>query len=541
MGSSHHHHHHSSGLVPRGSHMASEVDTSKSIKNIDKTKLAVNQKKPTNILWIYMEDQNPWNNAWGDYTVSTPNIKKFADQGVRFTNAHQPAPVCSATRSALITGQYQTTLGLQNHRSSRASYNATFLPEGYKTVPELFVDAGYQTFNIGKDDYNFKYDRSKLYNAHEGKAGFQGAHDGTKFDWANNLKNKPFFGQIQLKGGKHHNFNGKDVPQVDPDKMTLPAYYADTPATRAEWAKHYKTQVLSDIELGQILKELDDNNILENTAIFWFSDHGMLLLRHKQELYEDGVKVPLIISWPAGKELLKSKGAVRNDLISGLDIPATSLALAGIDIPSYYDGKNVFSEEFSGRDYVISAKDRMDYTFDRARSVRTEKYRYIRQYHPELSSAQPQYRDKKQYSIEARALYEEGKLTPVQAAYYSPTKPVEELYDLQSDPDQIKNLAALPKYKKELLRHRQILLDWIAKTDDKGAYPESERAVKEVLDIWGKNCVSTQCESYRLHHPDSVNIPGDKVYSPIQWPAYMPKPKTPYYSEIEHIYRKKFQ
>jgi len=491
--------------------------------------------KPTNILWVYIEDQNAWNNAWGDNTVSTPTIKKFAEQGVRFTNVHQPSPVCSATRSALITGQYQTSLGVHQHRSNRSSYQGVFLPKGYKTVPELFADAGYQTFNIGKDDYNFKYDRNRLYTAHAGKSGYQGAHQGTDFNWAKQLKNKPFFGQIQLKGGKHSKFNGKKIPVVNPSDMQLPPYYADTPATRYEWARHYKTQVMSDIELAEILAQLDENGILEN------SDHGMGLLRHKQELYEDGVKVPLIINWPEGKHQLIVKGAVRDELVSGLDIPATSLALAGIDIPAYYEGKNLFSNDFYGRDYVISAKDRMDYTFDRSRTVRTDKYRYIRQFHPERSRAQPQFRDKKKFSTEYRALYKQGKLTPIQADYFAATKPVEELYNLEEDPHQIHNLANNTELSDELKRHRKILLEWIARTDDKGAYPESDKAIKEVLDMWGKACVSLECQDYRKRHQASLHLAGDKVYPSLKWPDYMPKPQGSYFETMEDIYNVKFQ
>ncbi|WP_440875659.1 sulfatase family protein [Thalassotalea sp. PLHSN55] len=494
-----------------------------------------------NILWIYMEDQNAWNNAWGDYTVQTPNIKKLADSGVRFTNVHQPAAVCSATRSALITGQYQTSLGLHQHRSNRSSYNGKFLPQGYKTVPELFVDAGYKTFNIGKDDYNFKYDRSRLYNAHSGIKGFQGAHDGEKFDWAAELKNTPFFGQIQLQGGKHNKMQAKGVPKVDPSKLTLPPYYANTPATLKEWARHYETQVMSDIELEHILAQLKANGLLENTAIFWFSDHGMGLLRHKQELYEDGVKVPLIVNWPQQKQQLASKGAVRSELVSGLDIPATSLALAGIPIPKHFDGKNIFANSFVGRNHVISAKDRMDYTFDRARTVRTENYRYIRQFHPELSRSQPQYRDKKRYSTEYRALFEQGKLTPAQAQYFAKTKPQEELYDLRNDPHQINNLAENMHYKEVLLTHRQLLNRWISATGDQGALPESDTAIKETLDLWGKDCVSVQCENYRKRHADTLHLPGDEVYPALVWPEHMPKPQDSYYQPMENIYRESFQ
>jgi arylsulfatase A-like enzyme len=509
-------------------------------KQADVTKTKVDNLTPTNILWIYIEDQNAWNNAYGDYTVNTPNIKAFADSGVRFNNTIQPAPVCSATRSALVTGQFQTTLGVHEHRSNRASYNGVFLPEGYKTVPELFVDAGYQTFNIGKDDYNFKYDRSRLYNAQKGIKGWQGSYNGEKFDWAKQLKDKPFFGQIQLKGGKH-NIKKEGIDKVGPENMVLPPYYPNAKEHKKEWAKHYATQERSDQELADILAKLNENELLENTAVFMFSDHGMILLRHKQDLYEDGVKVPFMVNWPAGNHLLKQKGSVRNDLISGLDIPATSLALAGIDIPQHFDGKNIFSDDFNGREYVISAKDRMDFTFDRSRTVRTEKYRYIKNFNPEIPRSQPQYRDTKGFSIELRTLYQQGKLTPAQAQYFDKTKPEEELFDLEKDPHQINNLANNPEAKAELLRHRRILSTWIAETDDKGAYPETETAIKETLEMWGRQCVSKQCEEYRKANKDTLHLRGNQVYAPLLWPSYLPKPTHPALVKMEDVYRAKFQ
>lgn len=501
----------------------------------------VQSANPPNILWIYIEDQNAWNNAWGDYTVETPNVKSFADSGVKFTNIHQPAPVCSATRSALVTGKYQTTLGVHQHRSFRSEYNAHFLPKDHKTVPELFIEAGYKTFNIGKDDYNFKYDRSRIYNAHKGFSGFQGAYDGEDFNWAKDLKNTPFFGQIQLKGGKHNKFAGKPVPEVDPAAMDIPPYYFDGPATRKEWAKHYQTQVMSDIELKDILNDLKANGILENTAVFWFSDHGMGLLRHKQDLYEDGVKVPLIVNWPKGQAMLEKKGKSRSDLASGLDITATSLALAGIAIPDYYDGKNLFADDYHGHDYVISAKDRMDFSFDRGRTVRTDNFRYIRNFTPEIPRAQPQFRDKKPFSLEYHQAFKNGLLTPIQAEYFDPRKPQEELYHLASDPHQIHNLANDPRYQDELASHRTMLQNWIDETDDKGAYPESELAIKETLDMWGSSCVSDACKEYRQKHQDTLLVPGAKLYPAAHWPAYMPKPKDAYFEKMENIYREKFQ
>lgn len=457
--------------------------------------------KPVNILWVYIEDQNSWNNAYGDSTMSTPTIAGFASTGVRFDNAFMPAPVCSATRSALITGAWQTTNNVHNHRSSRSDAAAIYLPEGYKTVPELFREAGYATFNIGKDDYNFKYDRATLYSEHPGpKEGWQGALDGPEFNWAKELKHTPFFGQVQLQGGKAHTTERNDFNKADPQAMKLPPYYPDTPAFRKAWAQHYDTQKVSDLDLEKILGQLKRNDLLENTAVFFFADHGMKLIRHKQFLYEGGVRVPLIVNWPAGNQFVRENGPVRSDLVSGLDISATSLALAGIAIPSYYDGQDLFASNFRGRDYVISAKDRMDYTFDRSRAVRTKNYRYIRNFNPERPQLQAQYRDRDESVKDLKRLAKEGKLNAAQKLFVEPVKPVEELYDLRTDPHQIHNLADDKGHQTELLRHRQILLDWIARTDDKGAYPESDAAVREVIDMWGAACVSPECQSYRKRY-----------------------------------------
>ena len=149
-----------------------------------------------NILWLYVEDMNDWMGCYGDKLVKTPSIDSLAANGVRFDRAYMPAGVCSATRSALITGTMQTTFGIHNHRSSRDNSAGRFpslgmisLPENVLTVPELFRKAGYFTYNKGKDDYNFVYDRSRLYS---------GANH-----WRSRKKGQPFFAQIQMKGGKN--------------------------------------------------------------------------------------------------------------------------------------------------------------------------------------------------------------------------------------------------------------------------------------------------------------------------------------------------
>jgi arylsulfatase A-like enzyme len=527
--------------------LASILFTSCNSSNVEPTTIkasSVISKKPTNILWIFIEDQNAWNSVYGDNTVSTPNIAEFANSGVVFEKTMMPAAVCSATRSALITGAFQTTNGLHNHRSSRSNIAPIFLPKGYKTVPQLFSEAGFATFNIGKDDYNFNYIREQVYNAHPPVKGYQGAFVGGPFNWAKDLKDKPFFGQIQLKGGKHSRavMDQLNVDTVNPELMAdkLPPYYPNTAAYRREWANHYETQMASDAELKNIIDQLKDNGLFENTAVLFFSDHGMVLPRHKQFLYEEGVHVPFIVNWPGGNKTLRKMGARRKELISGLDIPSTSLALAGIDIPKRFDGINLFDANFKGREHVISAKDRMDYTFDRSRTVRTAQYRYIRNFNPERPYLQSGYRDEKDYMKQLREPVA-GSLNSTQMLFARLVKPAEELYDLVNDPHQITNLVTNKQHVVELKRHRQILLDWMAKTDDKGAYPESDAAIKEVLMMWGNKCDALECARYKERYAESLAESAQNVHPIIGWPNYMPKPKDSVYETVEDVFNSKLQ
>ncbi len=458
-----------------------------------------------NILWIYVEDMNDWMGAFGDDTVPTPNIDKLASEGVRFDQVIMPAPVCSAVRSAIITGDMQTTLGLHNHRSARFEFNPITLPQGHKTVPELFREQGYETFNIGKDDYNFHYDRTRLYSLEPGPVvGHQKQLEGAEFDWAATLagSGKPFFGQIQLRGGK---YKGKNSPvAVSPESVELPAYYADLPLTREYWAKQYEAVHVTDLDVGAILDDLADNGLLENTAVFFFTDHGNGSLRHKQFLYDGGLHVPLVVSWPAGQSTLRHNGAVRSEPIRGLDIGGASLGLAGIPIPDYMTTENFFAAGYQPRPWIISARDRLDYTFDRMRSVRTAEFKYIRNFRAERPYMQPQYRDRWPMTREYRQAYADGRFTPQQAQFMAATKPVEELYDLKRDPDELNNLAFDPEYQTRMAELREILDGWMRDTDDQGQYPESDAGIREVLEFYNK-CQSPECLDYLKRHQQVQN------------------------------------
>jgi N-sulfoglucosamine sulfohydrolase len=473
---------------------------------------AVKPKRP-NILWIVAEDMNPWMSCYGDKLLTTPTFDQMGARGVRFNRAYVPAPVCSPCRSAIITGAMQTTLGIHNHRSSRSNarnaehkgLGMIHLPKGVKTVPELFAQAGYCTFNQGKTDYNFVYSGDKLYNVKNWKQAV--------------AQGKPWFGQIQLKGGK----NGKaslpasDKSPVAPSQVTIPPYYPDHPDFRKAYADHYACVLGTDVSVKKILDELAADGLTDNTVVFFFSDHGAPpLLRHKQFCYEGGIRVPLLVQWPGNPKAIRANGPVRDDLVSGIDISVSSLAIAGIDPPPHMEGRNLFAPDHKPRQYVISARDRCDFTIERIRAVVTKRYKYLRNFLTDRPYLQPQYRDGQTLMKTWKKLRDEGKLTNAAARFISNERPAEEFYDLNADPHELNNLANDPKHAAELKRHRDILTAWMKSTDDKGQYPESPEGLLQVLYRWGKRCENPEYEVAR------------KKYGKItQKPKKTKKPKTP--------------
>jgi len=452
---------------------------------------AATMKKRPNILWIIAEDMNPWLSCYGTTLIRTPVLDGMAARGVQFNRAYVTAPVCSACRSALITGCMQTTLGVHNHRSSRINspkpeekeLGLIYLPEGVKTIPEYFRDAGYVTFNQGKTDYNFVYDNGALYT-------FKRLEDALN-------QNKPWFEQVQIKGGKNGKVSLKGRKVVDPADVEVPPYYPDHPVYRGMIADHYECCLGTDVTVGQILEQVREAGQLDDTIIFFFSDHGMPGgLRHKQFCYEGGIHIPLIVRWPKNFQITRP-GIKRDDLVSTIDVSVTTMALAGLPIPEHMEGRNLFATNYKPLEYVISARDRCDFTIDRIRCVTTRRFAYIRNFLTDRPYLQPQYRDDRDFTKVWKQLYAERKLTPEAARFVSPERPAEEFYDLENDPHQIRNLVDNPKYEKELNRHRKILEDWIRETDDKGQYPESPESLLQVMYRWGKRCVNPEYEAVR--------------------------------------------
>ena len=349
--------------------------------------------QPTNVLWIYLEDVSGWFSCYGDTLIQTPNIDALAKRGARFTRFYTPAGVCSATRSAIVTGMMQTSIGAHNHRSCRpnfrgksmGNYDRNVLPLHVVPLPIRFRQAGYWTFNEGgKDDYNFEWNKEEFYDFDRSRGGW-GPRTLVAGDcWKDKNDGQPFFGQVQLGGGKL----GRRAPKVvDRSSVLVPPYYPDIPEVREEIAHHYDCLLKTDQQVGEIIEALERDGLLDNTLIFLFSDHGYKLHRHKQFLYEGGIHMPLIVAGPGVEK------GVRADLVSGIDVSAASLAAAGIAVPEKMEGRDFLASGYQARDYVVAARDRCDYSIEKIRAIVTPKFKYLRNYLTDRPFMQPSYKD----------------------------------------------------------------------------------------------------------------------------------------------------
>jgi arylsulfatase A-like enzyme len=452
------------------------------------------QKLP-NVLWIDIDDQSPWYSVYGEDLIETPNIDALAAEGVVFRRAYAPVPVCSPTRSAMITGSYPIRLGTHDQRSSRTPDYQISLPEGMRTLPELFRQAGYETFNAAKDDYNFVYDRSELYSIGNEKAqpvdakNWKGPRGGGH--WRDVPAGRPFFGQMKIAGGKSTKdltgfLQSIGVTSVDPADVRVPPQYPDIPLVREHIATHYNTILQTDHQLGQLIAELKADGVWGNTILVLFADHGSDLPRSKEFVYHEGLHSPLIIAAP-GLSTPITAGTRRDDLVSLMDVAATSLALAGIDVPVSMDSRNVFDPDYH-REYIFASADRMSNVIDRVRTVIGTDFHYIRNFMTDRPLMNWGHREmiglaapEKSSFIAIRRLAEAGELTPAQAAPYG-DRVAEELYDLTEDPDEVVNLIDDPRYREQLMTMRAALADWIEETGDKGQYPRSSEAMKEIIE-----------------------------------------------------------
>ena len=444
-----------------------------------------------NILWIFAEDTSPWMGCYGHEINKghTPHIDSLAEQGVLFKRAYVPAPVCSACRSAIMGGKNQIRFNAHEHRSSRGPAKL-YLPEGMQLLPQILNDHGYKTFNLGKTDYNFVLHNDDIFSFHAPRR--------EPIPWDKVRASQPFFGQIQTAGGKQNTSKWPAERRTDRNAVIVPADYPDNAIQRESVAEHYDSIRKDDDFIGAVLDGLQEAGLWENTIVVYFGDHGANhLLRHKQMPTEGGLHVPFVVYGPEKYVPYKQ---VREDLVDLLDLSATTLAWAGIPIPDDWEGQDLFADNFQPRKWVAAAKDRLDHTLDRVRTIRTERYRLTRNYKTDRIFLQPQYRDKQPYTQNLHELYKAGKLSSRHAEIYFGERPFEEFYDVENDPAQMINLIDDPALAEEIKRHRRLLDSWIAKGD----CGEGEESLDELYyqadgHKWGR-AVNPEYERVRTDH-----------------------------------------
>lgn len=425
------------------------------------TETNAQQKDKPNILWIVSEDNSPFLGCYGDTFATTPNLDKFAKQGILYKNAFATAPVCAPSRNTLITGMYPPSMGTEHMRSTYP------VPDYVKFFPRYFREAGYYTTNNSKKDYNTT-DQLEAWDESSGKATYKNRKPGQPFFAVFNLN-------VSHESGIHTALPTEKLKH-DPEKVKLPPYHPATPEMKHDWAQYYDKLEEMDRQAGALLKELEAEGLAENTIVFYYSDNGGILGRSKRFVYESGLRVPLIIRFPEKYSGLapNTPGSVTDRIVTFNDFAPSVLSLAGLEIPAHMQGKAFLgSKEVKERAYAYGFRGRMDERTDLSRTVRDKKFRYIRNYLPHKIYAQYlEYLWKAPSMPSWEAEFKAGRLNEDQKKFFQ-EKPAEELFDIENDPHNIHNLAADPKYKDILLKLRKANHDWLIESQDVGFIPEA--------------------------------------------------------------------
>jgi len=437
------------------------------------TACGAEQPDRPNILWISLEDITPMMGCYGDKYARTPVFDGLAAEGIRYTKAHSIGPVCSVSRSSIITGMYPSSLGTPHHRS-----NVGAPPTFLKMLPNLLREADYYTSNNAKQDYNMG-----------GAAWHESSHTA---HWRNRPgKEQPFFAVVNYEAC--HSSITKIPEEVivnqrlnrlkqedfhDPAKAPIPPYHPDVPEFRKAWSRYYDSVTQVDYQAGELIEQLKADGLWENTIVFVWADHGVGMPRGKHNAWEQGAHVPLIVRFPKKYQHLApvAPGSVADDLVMLMDMGPSVLAMAGIDTPDYMHGRPLLCRsDAAQRDFVVAGRDRLDSRYEMVRSIRDRRYRYQRNFYPHLP-----YKPYEDCEFNAPVLQRwvqlarEGKLTGDQEMLALRFKPVEELYDSENDPHMVKNVAGDAKYAEVLQRMRGKLRQWMIETRDLGILEETE-------------------------------------------------------------------
>ena len=422
--------------------------------------LAIAAERP-NILWLSTEDHGPHLGCYGDKYADTPNVDAFSKRSLLYLNAVSTAPVCAPARTTIICGMYAPSVGGHHMRSQARK------PDWLKFYPEFLREAGYYCTNNSKTDYNIDHNIKEIWDESSGKAHYKNRNDGQPFF--------AIFNQTCTHESRIRSANAKTIH--DPAKAVLPPYHPDTPEVRSNWAQYYDRLTQMDKWFADHLKALEEAGLAEDTIVIFWADHGSGMPRGKRYAGWSGLHVPMIVNIPEKWKHLRppeyKAGGTSKRMVGFVDLGATTLSLAGIK-PAEFQQGNAFLGKYvtAPPKYAFGFRGRMDERPDCSRTVMDGKYVYIRNFMPHLPHGQSlHYQLETQTTRVWRRLYREGKLNDVQAAFWKKRAP-EELYDIQADPHETKNLAGSPAHTKQLTTMRSALQDFLKTRHDIALYPE---------------------------------------------------------------------
>ena len=414
-----------------------------------------------NILWLSTEDIGPQLGCYGDPDAVTPTLDAFAKKSLMYKYAWSNYPVCAPARTTIIAGMYAAANASGNMRSE------TYMPKGVEMFPHYLREAGYYCVNKSKEDYNYFKTEAKPWDESSGKAHYRNRKDG-----------QPFFAVFNYTGTHESKIRKRPHKQViDPATVHLTKYWPDTPEVRQDWAQYHDNITVMDQWVEKQLKALKKSGLADNTIVVFFGDHGSGMPRHKRFAGDSGMRVPFIVHVPEKLKELAGKdygaGVASDRPVGFIDLAPTMLSIAGIKPPEYMQG-HAFMGKFENEapKYLYGFRDRMDERPDVSRSIRDERFLYVRNYMPHIPAGQyVQYQHETPTTSVWKKMFVENKLTEIQQQFWKP-HPAEELYDLQADPEETNNLVSSAEFVSTLERFRKEHRASYQKFGDLGLIPE---------------------------------------------------------------------
>ncbi|BCX48031.1 hypothetical protein HAHE_19390 [Haloferula helveola] len=416
--------------------------------------VAADPARPNFIFFISDDISQEDHGCYGHPVIQTPSIDLLAAGGMRFDQAYLTISSCSPSRCSIITGRYPHNTGAPELHSK--------LPDDQVRFPELLRNAGYYTALSGKNHMFSNKDRA--FDKITGGGGPGGAGD-----WVELVRDRPegqpFFFWFAAYDAHRGWTIGDDAPEYKPAEVVVPPYNVDSPTTREDFASYYHEVSRFDHFVGKVRDELERQGVLENTFLVVGSDNGRPFPRAKSRLYDSGIKTPWVVHFPA----LIKEAAVTESFVSVIDLSATCLELAGVEIPECVQGRSfvpILKDPAATVREVVFSEQNWHVYRNHSRLVRWGDFAYIRNRFPDQMNLCAESDTTYPAGKELWQAHAEGRTTEDHWQTFANPCPKEELYDLSKDPDQLHNLADDPAMAGALEKGRELLVAWTEQTGD---------------------------------------------------------------------------